>query len=268
MEPTYVQTKRDIKGLLAAAGIRPRKRYGQHFLIDGNGLTDLLLDQAGRVLCVEIDRGLHSILADRFREVAGVTLIFGDVLESKHRLRREVGDAIRAHEGEKGGPVKLVANLPYQVATPLVMNLLVDYPQVRRLCFTVQAEVGDRITAPAGGKEYGPLSIISQMLATIETVARIPPPAFWPRPAVESVMIRMDVHDSPLSGADELRDFATLVRMVFGHRRKTLRSALGYAADRTARDRVDQAFDGTRRPESFSIEEWIEIFGFVQASSD
>ena len=284
MHTEHVQTKREIVGLLKAAGIRPRKRLGQHFLVDGNlmrrlvrcaeldrcdlvlevgggtgGLTDLLAARAGQVVCVELDRDLYAILEDRFRDEARVMLLHGDILESKHRIRREVAGTIGTHEGGATGCVKLVANLPYQVATPLLMNLLVDHPQVRRLCFTVQAEVGERITAVCGRKAYGPLSIISQSLCSMETVARLPPQTFWPRPSVDSVMIRMDVGGSPFANQEELRRFAAVVRGVFKHRRKTLRSALGYVLNEASRDRVCRRFDAKRRPESFNACEWLDI---------
>jgi 16S rRNA (adenine1518-N6/adenine1519-N6)-dimethyltransferase len=211
-------------------------------------------------MCVEIDRQLVAVLEERFRDAAGVMVLAGDVLDSKHQLMTEVTAAIRSFHGDSGGGAKLVANLPYRVATPLVMNLLVDYPEVRRLCFTVQAEVGERITAVPDRKAYGPLSIVSQLLCEIQTLGAVPPTAFWPRPGVDSVMIRMDVGAPPFATQDEVRRFSRLVRTTFEHRRKTLRSALGYVLDEARRDRVSQRFDSTRRPESFSVQEWLEIY--------
>ena len=99
----------------------------------------------GVIICVEVDRNLHAILHERLGDSAGLTLICGDVLAGKNRILPEIKAALRSHTTGTSGHVKLVANLPYQVATPLVMNLLVDYPQVRRFVFTVQAEVGARI---------------------------------------------------------------------------------------------------------------------------
>ena len=281
----HVQTKREIEQTLAAAGLRPRKRFGQHFLIDGNlmrhliesaevapddlilevgpgtgGLTDLLVRRAGHVLAVEIDRNLTALLTDRFRDAGNVTLIQGDILHTKHLIMPEVADEIRKYSAPREGCVKLVANLPYQSATPLVMNLLVDFPQVRRLCFTVQAEVGERIMAGPNCKAYGPLSIIAQTLCTIETVARIGPQAFWPRPQVDSVMLKMLVQRSPFVEHDEVPRFAALVRGVFEHRRKTLRSALAYVLDESALDQVCQACDASRRPEQVPVAEWLAIF--------
>lgn len=280
MQADHVQTKREIEAVLDRAGLRPRKRFGQHFLIDGNlmrrlaesaglqpddvvlevgpgtgGLTDLLAARAREVIAVEVDRDLLTILTERFAGQEHVKLFFGDILDSKHRLRPEVRDALGDTES-----AKLVANLPYQVATPLVMNLLVDYPRVRRLCFTVQAEVGERLVASAGSKTYGPLSVVAQALSRIETVARIPPQAFWPQPAVDSVMLRMDVGASPFPDSDTARAFAALVRGAFEHRRKTLRSALGYVLEERERKVLCERWDGNRRPESFRVEEWLQMY--------
>lgn len=293
MSVPHVQTKQEIERMLTDAGVRPRKRFGQNFLIDGNlmrrvakeaelmrqdsvlevgagtgGLTDLLAVGAGSVICVEIDTVLFAILADRFRKVPTVRLIQGDVLESKHRIHADVGEAIRAFRGEPGGAVKLVANLPYQIATPLVLNLLVDFPQVRRLVFTVQAEVGERLIAQPGVKAYGPLAIIAQLTCDVATVARIGPRSFWPRPTIDSVLLRLDRRDSDLIAASALKPFATFVRAVFEHRRKTIRSALGYVLDADTRDRVCQDVDATRRPESLAITEWVAMFHASQPGLD
>lgn len=288
----HVQTKAEIAALLKAADTQPLKRFGQHFLIDGNlmrrlvasaelepddgvlevgggtgGLTDLLVAAAGKVVCVEIDQDLHSVLESRFRERSNFILIQADVLQSKHRLDPQVIDAIAPLDADpagRGGCNKLVANLPYQVATPLIMNLLRDHSHVRRLCFTVQAEVGGRITAEPGTRAYGPLSILSQLLCSVRVEARLPASTFWPRPAVESVMLRMDRKDPALPTHTELRRFCELVRRTFEHRRKTLRSAMGYVVDDAQVERVAQSFDATRRPETFTIDEWLAIYQIVQ----
>ena len=323
-----VQTQREIRALLDAGGLRPRKRFGQHFLIDGNlmrrlvraaepgpddvvlevgggtgGLTDLLIGRVAHVVCVEVDTHLHALLADRFRDPIRnhqLTLLHGDVLEGKHRISAEVLKAVknswerRPSCKTRGGQVKLVANLPYSVVTPLVMNLLVDEPMVRRLVFTVQAEVGERLTAQPGIKAYGPLSILAQGLCRIKIIARVSARSFWPRPAIDSLMLRMDVlpggptsstvsleqreslpspSSSPLpslplspllsglqSDREALRRFAAFVRATFDHRRKTLRVALGYVLDQRQRDRICQRIDGTRRPEVLNLQEWQAIF--------
>jgi 16S rRNA (adenine1518-N6/adenine1519-N6)-dimethyltransferase len=287
-----VQTKREIQALLASAGLRPSRRLGQSFLSDGNlmrrlaasaalsprdlavevgggtgGLTDLLVDRVAQVVCVEMDRGLFGLLVERFGRTPAVKLIRGDILETKHKIMPEVARQIGDHDGGVDGAVKLVANLPYQAATPVVMNLLVDHPQVRRLCFTVQAEVGERITARPGCRPYGPLSITSQALCRIKTIARIPPQAFWPKPKVDSVMLRMDVGESPFAGVDEVQRFASLVRKTFDHRRKTLRSALALVLDEPLCKRVCDQCDATRRPQQLAVSEWVGLFRTVSGET-
>ena len=299
----HVQTKREIEDLLAQRGLRPNKRFGQCFLVDGNlmrrlvaaaeiepddvilevgggtgGLTELLAAKARRVVCVEIDRELFPILEDRFRDTGNVLLIHADVLAGKHHLATEVAEAIGSVENGgsgvveteprgAGGGVKLISNLPYQIAVPLLINLLVDYPQVRRMVFTVQAEVGERITAMAGGKEYGPLSILARLLGRVETVAKLPAHVFWPRPTVESVMLRIDRNVRAALSPSELPSFLALLRGTFDHRRKTLRAAMGYAVDTATVGRVCQELDGSRRPESFDPAKWVRIFEFARDRS-
>jgi 16S rRNA (adenine1518-N6/adenine1519-N6)-dimethyltransferase len=282
----HVQTKTEIGDTLARIGIRPRKRFGQHFLIDGNlmrrlvesaglepgdtvievgcgtgGLTDLLLAHGATVIGVEIDRDLAGVLEDRFGRDPRFTLIRGDALERKHVLHAELVAALERVDERHGA--KLVANLPYQVASPLLLNLLVDFPVVRRLCFTVQAEVGERITARPGTKTFGPLGILCQALGDVEPIARIGPQSFWPRPEVQSVMLRLDVKPPPLPSRAEVRALASLVRGTFEHRRKKLRSALAFVADEPACGRVFARFDPSRRPESLTVDEWVELFTLV-----
>ncbi len=122
------------------------------------------------------------------------------------------------------------------------------------------------MTASPGGKTYGPLAIMSQLLTHVDTIAKLPPAVFWPRPTVESVMLRMDLVQPPFEDRDSIRGFASLVRSIFDHRRKTLRSALGYIVDEATRDRVCGAVNGARRPEAFGVDEWLAIYDEVRKS--
>ncbi len=286
-----VQTKREIESLLSSRGLRPRNRFGQNFLIDGNlmrcladsaetteddlilevgpgtgGLTDLLFKRAGRVLCIEIDRDLTEILSERFADTANVEIVCADALASKHRVCQPISEAIESFSSESSGAVKLVANLPYQIATPLVMNLAVSFPAVRRLCFTVQAEVGDRLTASPGSKEFGPLAIMTQLLFTTKLTARIGPASFWPRPTIDSVMLRMDAITSPFASPQEVQECATFVRNIFEFRRKTLRGALGYLVENDVRESLAKDLDLSQRPEQVPVEGWLQMSRIVQAS--
>jgi len=223
------------------------------------GLTDLLCKYAGRVFSIEIDRDMLEILADRYRGFDHVTIVGGDALRTKHCVAESISNAIEMFHGVGHGAVKLVSNLPYQIATPLVMNLVVSFPAVRRLCFTVQAEVGDRLVASSGLKDYGPLAIVTQTLCTIETIARVGPGAFWPRPAVDSVMIRMIPGASPFESPAAARRFSMFVRGVFEHRRKTLRAALEYVVEEETRERLARDFDLSQRPEQVPVHQWVEM---------
>lgn len=292
MTVQHVQTKREIEALLSTAGLRPRRRLGQHFLIDGNlmrrlagcaeltagdtvlevgggtgGLTDLLVTQAARIICVEMDAGLYALLRERFSNSPRLTLLPGDILQSKHRIREDVAALIRETDSQIGA-VKLVANLPYQVATPLLMNLLENFPEVRRCCFSVQAEVGERIISAPKRKSFGPLSLLSQLLCRIEIVAHLPAHVFWPAPAVDSVMLRMDVKEPAPLDRPALHRFSTLIRKTFEHRRKTLRSALGYVVADRVRDASLAGFDLSLRPEALGVEEWTELFFALDVLSE
>ncbi|MFO0974501.1 MAG: rRNA adenine N-6-methyltransferase family protein [Phycisphaerae bacterium] len=173
------QTQHQLQALLAAADLRPRKRFGQHFLIDrqlmgklvasaelsaadtvvevgcGTGsLTGALAARAGRVVAFEVDAAIAVVAAQTLTGLGNVELRVGDALDSKSRLSR----AWRETTGER--PFKLVANLPYDIATPLLLNLLTDGLAVERMCFTVQREVGDRLMAAAGTAAYGVASVL------------------------------------------------------------------------------------------------------------
>lgn len=300
-----VQTKKDIHDLLESRGLRPRKRFGQNFLIDGNlmrrlaessqagpgdvvlevgggtgGLTELLLGRGANVVCVEIDRDLAKLLRMRFAGQDRFELIEGDALNGKNSLNPALlaalaratsgaesipGEAAASGAAEAGsrtstGCAMLVANLPYQIATPLVTNLLLEAPGIRRLCFTVQAEVGDRILASAGGRDYGPVSVLMQLCCSMSLIARVPASAFWPAPQVESVMLQADVREPPLPEGTSLKEFSRFVRGAFEHRRKTLKSALRYILSAEEVARLAERFDLGRRAESLDVQEWVQLF--------
>jgi len=284
------QTKHEVQTLLAGAGVRPLKRFGQHFLIDGNlmrkllaaagvqptdvvlevgpgtgSLTEGLLAQAGHVVAVEIDRTLQTICWDRLGQRPNFTLIAGDVLESKGSIAPAVRHALQDRQRELGGRFLLVANLPYQVATPLIINLLTGQPRVAEMCFTIQAEVADRLKASPGGKDYGPLTILTQALADVQRITRVPPEAFWPSPEVDSAIVRIIVRpDAALPDAVQRR-LAELVHGCFNHRRKTMRWPLRDLLDDTTLSRVetDGRWDLTLRPECITIDQWIALARFL-----
>lgn len=270
--------------MLDEAGLRPRKRLGQNFLIDGNlmrrlftsaevsnddvvlevgcgtgSLTGALAESAARVVAVEVDGALCALLRRRLADRPNVALIQADALASKHRIAPEVIDALTDARRAAGGRLMLVANLPYNIATPLLMNLLLEPIGFERFCFTVQREVADRLLAAPSTKDFGPISIAVQSTCRIERLADLSPSVFWPRPAVDSTMLRIDVERHPFETKQRQRRFTEFVRSAFAHRRKTMRHNLSTAAGVGVAEALGSEFDLGKRPEAFGVDEWITI---------
>ena len=271
------QTKHEIQAILAEVSMEPRHRFGQNFMIDGNlvrlvadageivggdlvvevgpgtgTLTDELLARGAEIVAVEIDRDLAAALRTRFADVPKFKLIEGDALAGKHAINDELTAVLRAAAGR---PRKLVANLPYNIASPLVIELLIEGLDL--LAFTVQKEVADRLKAAAGSDAYGPLSVMVQMLATVEVLRTLPPQAFWPQPKIDSALVRVRRQDRL---GDRAGAFGRFVHHLFSARRKTLRKAMaqaGYAADELIAKLV---LDPQARPETLSPEIFWGLF--------
>ena len=189
---------------------------------------------------------------------AEVRLVEGDALAGKHALRSEIVEVIRESRAE-GRRVKLVANLPYNIASPLVIEMLIE--GVELLAFTVQKEVAQRIGAKPGGEEYGPLSVMAQMLARVELLRTLPAQAFWPAPKIESALVRLRREDRL---GDRAREFGRFVHTLFSFRRKTLRKALSQAGYEAEKVLAKVGVDGGRRGEEFSPGEFWRMFEAVE----
>ena len=273
------QTKRQIESLLAEARSRPRHQFGQNFMIDQNlvravadagqitpadcvievgpgtgTLTEELLDRAGQVVAVEIDRDLAALLRKTFGERSNFCLIEGDALAGKHELSPPLAETIRSARAQNQA-VKLVANLPYNIASPLIIEMLIA--GVGLLAFTVQKEVALRIAARAGSDDYGPLSVMAQMLARAEVLRTLPPQAFWPMPKIESALVRL-TRDDRLG--DKAGAFGTFVHALFSFRRKTLRRALAQAGHDPESVLGRVPLDGQKRAEEFSPDVLWKLF--------
>jgi len=279
------QTLTEIRQLLKTAGLRPQRSRGQHFLIDRNlmqklidaaelarndvvlevgsgtgSLTNMLAERAGHVIAVEIDTHLAGLAEQHLAHHENVTLLVADVLESKHRLNKRLVEMLGKKQSELGGRCVLAANLPYDVASPIVANLLIDVPQVRRLCFTVQKELADRMTAAPSTSDYGPLSVIVQALGRPKRIARVPRQAFWPMPEVTSAIVRVDACAEQRSAIRDLPHFVKVVHRLFFHRRKTLWQNLKLAGGKNAAELGQKVeIDLRRRPETLSPEEWVQL---------
>src|SRR5205814_2125437 len=217
-------------------------------------LTEELLARGAEVIAVEIDRDLSAVLRNRFAAQPAFRLIEGDALSGKHELNETLTQALRA-PAVAGRFRKLVANLPYNIASPLVIDLLLEGLDL--LAFTVQKEVADRLRAGAGDDAYGPLSVMVQMLARVEVLRTLPPQAFWPQPKIDSALVRVRRQDRLGAHAASFRSF---VQQLFSARRKTIRKALtqaGYAAD----DLIGSlGLDPQARPETISPEKILEMY--------
>jgi 16S rRNA (adenine1518-N6/adenine1519-N6)-dimethyltransferase len=269
------QTKTEIQALLDSIGGSPRHRFGQNFMIDQNlvrlvaesasltredtvievgpgtgTLTEELLERAGKVIAVEIDRNLAQLLRDRFGADDRFELIEGDALAGKHALNSSIVERITKR-------TKLVANLPYNIASPLVIEMLIA--GVELLCFTVQKEVADRLRAKENDDAYGPLSVMASLLSKVEVRRTLPPQAFWPAPKIESALVRMTRDDR--IGADASA-FGAFVHQLFSFRRKTLKRALANAGfDESGVAAINALqLDSQARPENLSPAQVHQLF--------
>lgn len=269
------QTKQQILSHLDAIGSQPRHRFGQNFMIDQNlvhliadaaciaptdtvievgpgtgTLTEELLARGASVIAVEIDRDLAAHLRTHFADQPRFTLIEGDALDGKHAINP---DLLRAISDKTS--IKLVANLPYNIASPLVIDLLIA--GVDELIFTVQKEVADRLKATSENDDYGPLTVMARMLSRVQVLHTLGPGAFWPPPKIESALVQMVRNDRLGSKA---RAFGIFVQKLFSFRRKTLRKALNMM-DLPADAVLEKAgLDGTKRAESFEPQIIYQLF--------
>jgi 16S rRNA (adenine1518-N6/adenine1519-N6)-dimethyltransferase len=286
------QTLTEIRELLAGAGLTPRHRFGQNFLIDLNlmrkvvaagdprpadtilevgpgtgSLTELLLDSGARVVACEIDHGLQTILTQRLGSHERFTLVAGDALAGKAHVNPALLDALRTRPPRAGGACKLIANLPYQIATPLLINLLMlgqggaDELRFERLACTIQKEVGERLVAAAGSEHYGIVSVLTATLAEARIVAHLPPTAFWPRPEVDSALVLIRARATAQVDLDDLAGFAAFVQRGFQQRRKTLRRILRELGGWRGSDAPERAgLSGDLRPERLSPSDWRSLY--------
>lgn len=263
-------SRRDIVELLESHGLSPRRAFGQNFVADPNTVRRIarLAGVGPGDQVVEIGAGLGSLtlaLAETGAHVTaievdhGVAPVLRDVVaQSEHADQVHVIEA-DAREVDwnalepRDAPLTVVANLPYNVATPLVADLLDDVPRIRRFVVMVQKEVAQRLAAPPGSSEYGAISVKVAYWATARLLGDVPPTVFVPRPKVTSAIIEITRRDEPAVNVDRSTLF-TLVRTAFGQRRKMLRRSLnGVVSDE---EFSSAEIDPTRRPEELSVHDW------------
>lgn len=220
-----------------------QKKFGQNFLIDthvldkiidasgvteddfvleiGPGIgtmTQYLCERAREVVAVEIDKNLIPILSDTLKNYSNVTVINEDILK--------LDICKLAEEKNQGEPIKVVANLPYYITTPIIMGLFESHVPIDSITIMVQKEVAERMQEKPGSKEYGALSLAVQYYAKPEIVANVPPNCFMPRPNVGSAVIRLTRHEKPPVKVEDEKLMFRIIRASFNQRRKTLANGL------------------------------------------
>lgn len=267
--------------LMRKYDFKTAKKFGQNFLTDetilktiidcselskndcvleigpGMGImTQILCEKAGRVLAVEIDRKLISILRVSLFGYENVEIINNDILklDLKKVLEEKFGDT----------PVKIVANLPYYITTPIIMKLLEDDINLKSITVMVQKEVGERICASPGGKDYGALTVAVQYRCIPRQILIVPPESFIPQPEVESMVVRLDSRDKPPVILKDEKLYFRVVKASFGQRRKTLLNALsagnmGKTKEELKEILLRNGIDEKRRGETLSLEEFAKI---------
>jgi 16S rRNA (adenine1518-N6/adenine1519-N6)-dimethyltransferase len=266
----------NINKILKQIEFKTKKRLGQNFLRDesvldtilshadiqpsdtvleiGAGLgilTDNLSEKAGEVISLEIDPGLYAYLKNLFRERRNIRILLQDILKFDTAMLPEEG-------------VKVIANLPYYISTPILMHILESVSRFSLILIMLQKELAERVTACPGTKKYGSLSIAVQFNTKAEIVAHVPRTAFFPVPKVDSALVRLQVLNRPSVEVQDEGSFFRMVRAAFAQRRKTLRNSL-LSAGRYEPAKLDRAFEATgilpsRRAETLSVQEFADLY--------
>jgi 16S rRNA (adenine1518-N6/adenine1519-N6)-dimethyltransferase len=285
------QTKSFLLERFREMGIRPATRHGQNFLIDLNlvqlivdaaeltsddvvlevgtgtgSLTAMMAERAAAVITVEIDSHLFELASEQLIDLPNVTMLRLDALHNKNKLDDRIMDAVGEQlAAAPGRQLKLVANLPYNIATPILSNLLLAKHVPHSMTVTIQKELADRITALPSTKDYSALSIWIQSQCTAEIVRLMPPSVFWPAPKVTSAILRIVVDPQRRARIADLQFFHQITKALFLHRRKFLRAnvvaAMKNRLDKTDVDHLldDCGFAADTRAEQLDVETLISL---------
>lgn len=261
MENKHLGNPTNTREIIDKYGFMFQKRFGQNFLIDGNvvekivreagvtkddfvleigpgigTMTQLLCENAREVAAVEIDTNLIPILKETLAPYDNVMVINEDILK--------VDIPALAQEKNGGRPIKVVANLPYYITTPIIMGLFESHVPIDSITIMVQREVADRMQVGPGTKDYGALSLAVQYYAKPEIVLNVPPTCFMPRPNVGSAVIRLKKHETCPVEVDDAEFMFKLIRASFNQRRKTLANGLSNSSELTlSKDKIVAAIE-------------------------
>ena len=259
-----------------------QKRFGQNFLIDAHVLekivsaagitkddcvleigpgigtmTQYLAESAGQVIAVEIDTNLLPILADTLKDYSNVKVINQDI------LKVDINELVK--EYNNGRPIKVVANLPYYITTPIIMGLFESNVPIDNITVMVQKEVADRMQVGPGSKDYGALSLAVQYYASPYIVANVPPNCFIPRPNVGSAVIRLTRYQEPPVQVKDPKLMFKLIRASFNQRRKTLQNGLNNSPEISfSKEEITKAIESlgvspSVRGEALSLEQFAQL---------
>lgn len=273
-----VQSPKIIREILSERKLAPRKSLGQNFLIDSNilakiaeaglvnsgdlvlevgpglgALTEILLEQARTVIAVEYDRGLFSILKERFADSDNLKLFNQDIMET------DLHELVKEHESG----FKVIANLPYYITTPLIFKLVESGINWKQMVFLVQKEVAQRISASPGTKEYGALTVMLNFYGKVEKIGNVSRTVFYPEPDVDSAIVRITPYQDPEVQFLYPR-LAKVVQAAFQQRRKTILNALGAAGFFQTKEELGifltvHGIEPNRRGETLSVAEFRSI---------
>ncbi len=289
--PAPRQTLSYLRELFIGHRLHPKNKLGQNFLIDlnlvdfivrsaeltradlaleiGSGtgnLTERLANEAGAILTVEIDPAFFELARETVHDKDNVRLLNADALKSKNQMNPEVLTALDEVRAKyRSQRMKLVANLPYAVATPVISNLLIAGVDFERMIVTVQWEIAEKLVAQPSTKEYGALAVLIQALADVEVLRKLPPTVFWPKPKVDSGIVRILPNAEKRKLIPDVQRFRHFLRDLYSHRRKNLRGSLiSFTGNQHQKAVVDNTlaqlgYTGTERAETLSIAQHLQL---------
>jgi 16S rRNA (adenine1518-N6/adenine1519-N6)-dimethyltransferase len=284
----YLGNSARTKEILAKYNMSAKKKFGQNFLIDSNvlngiveaagvtkddcvleigpgigSLTQYLAESAGRVVAVEIDRGLIPVLEDTLSDYDNVTVINEDI------LKVDIDEIVADSNG--GRPIKVVANLPYYITTPIIMKLFEKGALIESITVMIQKEVAERMAAQPGSKDYGSLTLAVGYYAEAKEVMEVPPSSFIPQPGVGSAVVNLTRYAEPRVKVQDEKYMFEVIRTSFNQRRKTLSNslsnnpALGVTRGEIQAALEKMGMDEKVRGEILSLEQFAELSDVLQS---